>query len=222
MFLTQIFNKIDYVVKAPNEKYKDKKNPAIILLHGAGGRGRDIESIKSNPFFTETEKFNLDCISFAPQCYAESWFDIFEQLQEFIKFVINLDYIDESKVYIIGASMGGYATWQMAMTHPEWFAAAVPICGGGMYWLAYRLKNVPVWAFHGDKDDCVYPEESKKMVDAVNNNGGKAKLTICKGVGHNSWINAYSSKELFDWMFSKTLKNLELAGNQFNNQENYG
>ena len=37
-----------------------------------------------------------------------------------------------------------------------------------MYWNAGRLVNVPVWAFHGEKDSTVFVEESKKMVDAVN------------------------------------------------------
>ena len=64
--------------------------------------------------------------------------------------------------------MGGYGTWQLAISMPEAFAAIVPICGGGMYWDAGRLKKVPVWAFHGDSDPTVFPEESVKMVNAVN------------------------------------------------------
>ena len=59
---------------------------------------------------------------------------------------------------------GGYTVWQMAMSHPKWFAAIIPICGGGMYWNASRLKNMKVWAFHGSNDPVVYCEESKKMV----------------------------------------------------------
>jgi hypothetical protein len=74
--------------------------------------------------------------------------------------------------------MGGYGTWHIAMSLPNYFAAIVPICGGGMYWNAARLVNVPAWAFHGEADSAVYCEESKKMVDAVNAKGGNAKLTI--------------------------------------------
>lgn len=94
--------------------------------------------------------------------------------------------MDQSRVYIIGVSMGAYATWQMCMSHPDWFSAAVPICGGGMYWDAQRLRNLPVWAFHGALDTVVLPSESKKMVDAVNQKGGNAKLTIFEKDGHNS------------------------------------
>ena len=74
--------------------------------------------------------------------------------------------------------MGAYAAWQLAMTKPDMFAALVPVCGGGMYWNAARLKNIPIRAFHGALDTTVLPEESVHMVAAVNNSGGKAELTV--------------------------------------------
>lgn len=88
--------------------------------------------------------------------------------------MIEQDYVDKKRVYLIGASMGAYATWQMAMTRPDIFSAIVPICGGGMCWNAARLKEMGVWAFHGVLDNIVLPEESIKMVNAVNKNGGNA------------------------------------------------
>ena len=165
---TDSYKKLKYVLRKPADFKPDGKYPIIIFLHGAGGRGDDIDKIATNPFFVESERFDNNAVVFAPQCYADSWFDIFEQLQEFIEYAINSEFCDRARVYMIGASMGGYATWQMAMSHPEWFAAIVPVCGGGMYWNGGRLKNVAVWAFHGDEDPVVYCEESRKMVDAVN------------------------------------------------------
>lgn len=216
------FKEIDYVQRNPENFSENEKYPAIILLHGAGGRGRNTNLVMTNPYFTETEKFNHRAVSFAPQCYANTWFDMFEQLQEFIEFAINQPYVDKERVYLFGASMGGYAAWQMAMTHPEWFAAIVPICGGGMYWNAERLKNVSVWAFHGEVDDVVFPEESRKMVDYVNMKGGNAKLTIVEGVCHNSWLNAYNSPELFDWLFAQKLHEAYLGDGGFNDVERFG
>ena len=69
--------------------------------------------------------------------------------------------MDKSRVYVVGASMGGYATWQLAMSRPELFAAIIPICGGGMYWNAGRLIHMGVWVFHGEEDITVLPQESK-------------------------------------------------------------
>lgn len=99
--------------------------------------------------------------------------------------------------------MGAYATWQMCISHPDWFAAAVPVCGGGMYWNAARFKDLPIWAFHGALDDVVFPEESIKMVSAINNSGGNAKLTIFPLDDHNSWDNAFSNDELWQWLFEQ-------------------
>ena len=103
--------------------------------------------------------------------------------------------------------MGGYTVWQLGMSMPEVFAAMVPICGGGMYWNAGRLANVPVWAFHGAKDPTVFVEESKKMVDAVNACGGNARLTIYPENGHDSWTDTLTNPEVFKWLLEQENKN---------------
>jgi predicted peptidase len=99
--------------------------------------------------------------------------------------------------------MGGYAAWQMGMSLPHIFAAMVPICGGGMYWNASRLKNVPIWAFNGADDTIVYPEESAKMVEAVNSCGGNAMLTLYEGVAHPVWLDVYSNPEVYEWLLAQ-------------------
>lgn len=193
-----------YIFWHPEQLEENQKYPTVIFCHGAGSRGPDSKALLNNPFFTDTEKFMTQAICFAPRCDADCWFDVYEQLNEFIDFALQHPNADPSRVYLIGASMGGYAVWQLAMSRPQLYAAIVPICGGGMYWNAAKLKALPIWAFHGSVDDVVFLEESQKMVNAVNRAGGNAKLTICENVCHNSWLNAYNSKELFDWLFAQT------------------
>ena len=120
------YKEFDYVVRYPNEFSDDKKYPLVIYLHGAGGRGRDIGKLADHVFFKETEWALGDAVSIAPQCYADTWFNIFEQLQDFLEMVTGLDFVDPARVYLMGASMGGYGAWQMAMSRPELFAAVVP------------------------------------------------------------------------------------------------
>ena len=122
----------------------------------------------------------------------------------------------------MGISMGGYATWQLAMSMPEVFAAIVPICGGGMYWNAGRLANVPVWAFHGKEDPTVLVEESEKMVAAVNKNGGKAKLTVYFGCRHDSWSETYKNPEVFAWLLSNEKNNNSMITDKYNDSQLYG
>ena len=74
--------------------------------------------------------------------------------------------IDADRIYVMGLSMGGYGTWDMIQRHPEMFAAAVPICGGGDVTKAERIARLPVWAFHGDKDTVVPTSRSRDMIEA--------------------------------------------------------
>ena len=223
---TKIYNQINYVFSVPDDYDSNKKYPVLILLHGAGSRGDNAESLFTNPFYNETEKLSeFEFITAAPQCpYDKTWFDIFEQLTDFAEFLYNSDFTDRRHFYCMGASMGGYGTWLLAMNRPELFAAIVPICGGGMYWNAGRLQDVCVWAFHGGLDDVVFPEESKKMVDAVNKFGGNAKLTIYPQNSHNAWSDTYSNYEVFKWLLSceKKTNNSDTADNIYTDSDIYG
>ena len=125
---------------------------------------------------------------------------MFDKIISLLELVSHEEYADNKKIYGIGASMGGYGVWQLAMSKPDVFAGIIPICGGGMYWNAERLKNIPIWAFHGEKDTVVLVEESKKMVNAVNNLGGNATLTIYPENGHDAWSDTYENYAIFEWL----------------------
>ena len=180
------------------------KKPLLIYIHGAGSRGDTLSKMADvGPIKELNSGRNIDAIIIAPQCHRDTWFDLFSVLAEFIEDYKTRENVDESRVYITGVSMGAYATWQMCISHPDWFAAAVPVCGGGMYWNAARLKYLPIWAFHGALDNVVFAEESVKMVSAINSNGGNAKLTIFSHDSHNSWDNTFSNDELWQWLFEQ-------------------
>ena len=163
-----------------------------------------MNKLTGNPFFTHIEAHDpFPFVVVAPLCTENTWFDLFERLKKLVKEIVAADFADPDRIYAIGASMGGYATWQLGMSLPNTFAAIVPICGGGMYWNAPRLKGVPVWAFHGEIDTTVRCEESVKMVEAINKKGGNAKLTIYEGVAHNSWTPTFEKPEVWAWMLEQ-------------------
>ncbi len=196
------FKSLEYLLDFP-EDYKGGKLPIILHIHGAGGRGNDIGILKDHSVFNyKKESKDNRFIIAAPQCHADTWFELFPELMEFADMIRHEEYADIKRVYLMGASMGGYTIWQLAMSRPEWFAAIVPICGGGMYWNAPRLRSVPVWAHHGMLDPVVNVEESIKMVNAVNRAGGNAKLTVYENVQHDSWVPAFANPEVYDWLLS--------------------
>ena len=196
-------DRLEYLIQYPEGFSESGSYPVLFFLHGAGTRGTQMQKLIDNPFFEEYNKHeNLPFVVVAPLCSEDSWFDMWEQLKKLVVCISSLPYADPERFYVMGASMGGYATWQLAISMPEYFAAIVPICGGGMYWNAYRLKDIPVWAFHGALDTVVLPEESKKMVDKINLSGGNAKLTIYPENNHNSWSDTYANREIYNWLLS--------------------
>ena len=176
--------------------------PLIIYLHGAGSRGSDLASLAHVGPIGELERGRkIPARIVAPQCHGDTWFELFETLVGFAEVAVNENGVDKKRVYLTGVSMGAFAAWQLAMTRPELFAALVPVCGGGLYWTSARLKDMPVWAFHGALDDDVYPEESIKMVKGINKSGGNAKITVFARADHNAWDPAFALDEMWSWMF---------------------
>ena len=216
-----IFCGVRCLIQYPEGFEEGKQYPLLIILNGAGSRGDDIDVLRSGSFWTHQHQvFPFAVIT--PLCTENTWFDMWERLTRFVKHVTGLSFVERDRVYLMGASMGGYATWQMAMSLPEYFAAIVPICGGGMYWNAGRFVGIPIWAFHGKLDPTVYVEESEKMVDAVNKRGGNAKLTVYPENSHDALTDTYANQEVFLWLLQHRKKNAPLPEDQYKDPKVYG
>ena len=165
-----------------------------MFLHGAGERGNNLEDLKKQglPKMIAKGK-SFDFIIVSPQCPKDLWWP--EQTDVLIALLDEIEakyHVDTDRVYLTGLSMGGFGTWTLAAEYPNRFAAIAPICGGSERISGSRLKKVPVWAFHGAKDNTVPLVRSQEMVDAVKRAGGDAKLTIYPDAEHDSWTEAYN------------------------------
>ena len=220
---TNVFEGMQYAVRFPESYKEGQRYPILFFLHGAGTRGEDISNITTHSFLRRPDSWpDFKFIIVAPLCHKNTWFDLFETLQHFAFFVANQPYTDKKRIYLTGNSMGGYGTWQLAMSIPELFAAAAPLCGGGTYWNAARLVNVPIWAFHGALDKLVFLEESVKMVNAVNKHGGNARLTVYPQNKHNCWTDTYSNPALYEWFLTNENQNAEALVDEYNNSKDFG
>ncbi len=199
-----------YVFQPSDESEKtDAGFPLMLMLHGAGERGDNLELLKKYgpvEFCSKAESAkNWKFFTVAPQCPANGWWSA-AQLSVMIDKVCELYPVDKDRVYVTGVSMGGFGTWALLATCPEKIAAAAPICAGGDPNAAPKMATTPIWAFHGDKDPLVRLEQSQTMIDANKKAGNPdAKLTVYPGVGHDSWINAYAEADLYTWLLSKRL-----------------
>jgi predicted peptidase len=161
--------KLDYLVYLP-EGYEqgDKKWPLVLFLHGAGESGSDLENVKIHgpPKLVAGGK-QLPFILVSPQAETARRGWNADALNALLDEIMAQYKVDADRVYLTGLSMGGYGTWNLAAAHPERFAAIAPICGGGNPDDAKKLKNLPIWVFHGAKDPAVPIARSQEMVKAL-------------------------------------------------------
>ncbi len=184
----------------------DEKFPLILFLHGGGESGNDLELVKKNGLTREIENGRkVPAIVLAPQNPNPKglWDDVV--IAAFLEAKIAELRVDESRIYLMGLSRGGHGVFRLAFQHPEKFAAAVVVCGGGPVSYAPWAKKVPFWFFHGDRDPVVPTAESERLSAAVTAAGGEAKLTIYPDTEHDAWSKAFADDALYKWMFSKEL-----------------
>lgn len=181
-----------------------RKWPLMLFLHGRGESRGPLDIVaKWGPPRMAKRGDDLPYILLSPQCPANTRWTADDQQAGLLKL---LDHaiaqfpVDTSRIYLTGLSMGGYGTWKLAADHPDRFAAAAPVCGGGDPANANNLKNIPLWVFHGSEDTAVPYQRSVEMVNAITQAGGsKIRFTTMKHVGHNCWSAAYATPELYDW-----------------------
>ncbi len=200
--------KFDYLLFLPEGYDKaDKRWPLILFLHGAGERGNNLEKVKIHgpPKIVETKK-DFPFIVVSPQCPNRRGGWDAEALNALLKDITAQYKVDRDRIYLTGLSMGGYGTWRLGAAHPEWFAALVPICGGGDPREIGRLTHIPIWVFHGAKDQAVPLKRSEEMVEAIKKAGGNVKLTVYPEAGHDSWTETYNNPELYKWLLEHKRK----------------
>ena len=129
--------KVKYLLYLPKEYQNggDAKFPLIYFLHGRGESYGPLSLVaKWGPPMMAARGDELPYIVVSPQCpEKDSWTSDTQQqrLLELLNETEKKFQVDRQSIFLTGLSMGGYGTWKMAAAHPDRFAAAVPICGGG-------------------------------------------------------------------------------------------
>ncbi|HVI43435.1 MAG TPA: prolyl oligopeptidase family serine peptidase [Chitinophaga sp.] len=195
----------NYLVYLPDGYTQDttKRWPVMLFLHGSGERGNDIEKVKAHGpprLAAEGRKFPFIIIS--PQAEpGYGWVD--DELYRLLQYAKRQYRVDPDRIYLTGLSMGGYGTWRLAMAHPEEFAAIIPICGGGDSSNIWKLRHMPVWCFHGAKDNSVPLSASESMIKALKRYNSGVKFTVYPETGHDSWVQAYQTDSLYQWLLAQ-------------------
>lgn len=224
-FVAKDGSKLLYRWHEPSARKPGEKYPLVVLLHGAGERGTNNVSQLvwgAIPLFDYMQKRGKEFFFLAGQVpKGKQWVDVswrglehrlpekpsetMSQLIELLAQLLETEKdIDLDRVYATGVSMGGYGTWDLISRKTEWFAAAMPVCGGADIRQAAKLRDMPVFIHHGDMDGAVPVWRGRSMIAALRNAGSHlARYTEYPGRGHDSWRPAYGDEKNFDWLFSK-------------------
>jgi predicted peptidase len=210
--------KLPYRLFAPPSAKQDQELPLILYLHGRGGAGTDNRkqisggnTLGTHIWIEPAAQDRHPAFVLAPQIPASStWHSTSDQpslhvaaLFELLNELRSELRIDARRIYVVGQSLGGYGAWDFIARHPELFAAAIPLCGGGDANRILSARHVAVWAFHGAKDRTVPVSRSREMVAALRTVESSVRYTEYPNVGHDVWTYAFRERDLPEWMFAQ-------------------
>lgn len=216
-----------YQVFVPAHRAANAATPVVLFLHGSGERGSDGElqtKAGLGPYVRAHAK-DFPAIVVFPQVHENGeWTGANIDMALAATEAASREFGgDPRRTYLTGLSMGGYGTWETALKAPYRFAALVPICGAllapdderALYVtevantpdpytaLATRLKHLPIWIFHGGRDETVPPTDDRKTFAALKAADGNVQYTEFPEAGHNAWDAAYQHAPLWAWLFAQ-------------------
>lgn len=198
-------SKYPYLLYLPRDYAAGKADyPLLVYLHGGSQRGNDLDKLKAyGPPRLVDQGRDFPFIIASPQCpegkywSTDDWFAaLYADLTAHYR-------VDKRRIYVTGISMGGYGAWQAAADYPETFAAVVPLCGGlNDSTQVCRVRRIPVWTFHGTRDDVIPIEETEKLVRELRRCRGQVTFTRLENEGHAIQY-LYEREDLYAWMLKQ-------------------
>lgn len=215
---------LEYCAFDPHKYHKDlpASLPLIVFLHGEDGKGENGAQLLANDgatFYMSDEQIAKNpTYVIAPQCPGDNWTDeaTVAAVKQMIDEYAAANGIDTDRIYIEGMSMGGTGVWNMLLTYPNFFAAAIPMCGAvPAKWYETEgafasLCHQPIWAYHCKDDEVVPESETANAVQALKDAGCKCIKYEGFSEGsmpepHKVWERVYSIGTPYNWMFTQSL-----------------
>ena len=236
---------VNYQYFKPVNKDDGKKHPLIIWFHGNGEGGyKDYRNNVSQKLanrgavaFAEdkTQKIFGGAYVVAPQA-DDTWYNNYtkgyiKSVKAMIDEFASENNVDKNRIYIFGASAGGYMSFRMIIEYPDYFAAFSTSAAaldkaatsGGVATTAQdlmKIRNKPLWMVHAQNDPTIsYENTSKRVYDVLSKYGAilssypNVKIGETEYNGHWSWIYSLRNmpvndkgEHLFEWMARQNLK----------------
>lgn len=196
------------------------KYPLIIWLHGHGPPELHLEEAELQYIdmvlrdAAHPEKYPFYLL--AMQCPSDrEWFNDHKVagdkgdkgdepttiLMEIVEDLCNRYPIDRDRISAIGISTGGTPCWELAMRHPGFFSAIVPLGSGSVNVSRIEhLRKTSIWAFHSTMDKDVSPTGVRGTVQAARNQNVDVRLTEIPRSSHHCWVEAFRDFDILRWL----------------------
>lgn len=216
-----------YNLYIPKDYNRNKEYPVLLFYHGADGKGTDNQkpANKLEPFYKNDAKTMGQAIVLIPQCpqhedeqwgsYSGWWRynadgkGTINVAMNMLRDVVFNEYrCDIDRLYVMGVSMGGEATWKTLEHYSEKVAAAVPMCGSRIGTSAFedatKFADTPIWIYHGTVDKTIPFSDSETRYKNLLAAGAQNTIfTVLEGWDHNVQDYACKDNEMFKWLFAQ-------------------
>lgn len=207
--------------------------PLVVFLHGADAMGSDNESQLllhdvGTVFADEEWQKEHPCHIIAPQ-YGRGmhWANpmMTGVLQSFVEYAADRFKADKKRIYLYGYSAGAIGIFSLLKKYPDYYAAAIPVCGSTSEEEIEMLAKTPLWMFHAADDSVVPAGKMKENFGRRNFFGSKMLMEILHKIEgaevhyteypvgemmktyglheHCSWVLMGKDEEAKEWLFSK-------------------
>ena len=108
--------------------------------------------------------------------------------------------IDDDRIFLTGAGMGGGGTLWLGLTRPDLWAAIAAVCPAPLpatEELIGNALNIPVKLFQGEIDPAVRAEQTRRWHQQFLSAGVNAEYVEYPGVRHNAGDFAYKNTAIF-------------------------
>lgn len=198
---------MDYLLHLPKDYDSSAQAyPLVVYLHGGGAA--DLDGVKRNFLPSQIAKGgDYPFIMLAPRNPRTKGFFPQESVQTLVEHICETYRVDRDRVYLIGYSRGAFASFQIVQNYPDAYAALVAVSGGGIPQYLDRVRpDMPVWVFHGTRDNTIKLGESVAMVQRLRELGGNREIrfTVYEDANHTDTERmAFSEPQLFEWLLDK-------------------
>lgn len=157
---------------------KSKQLPIVLVFHGFSDTNNLLAYRTSTNWAGQESQEKYPCIVMSPVIDDASYFDgnqrdqIYEKIHTHIQSMIQEGMVDEKRVYVMGNSFGGMATFEFSEKYPDFVSAALPLCPAlnyseTVYKQVDQIVNLPIWIAHAKNDNTIQSTYSQQMYDAL-------------------------------------------------------